>query len=512
MKAIVFVRSSTEKQELASQIQETTAYAQQLGYDELITIGAKGASAVKLNDIYNEKINELFATIEQDKPAAVVVWHLNRIARNEEMAMKVKNYLIKHHIQLHVKEPTITLLNEDKTVNTGAELAFSLFATMAKQQAAELRAKSRRAKARDKKIGKFLGGVKKFGYTVNENGYVVINEQEAAIVRKMYEIYRTGTMSCKEVAKELNELYGIDATHQFVNKLLKSPCYYDGTYPQIISEELYKECETQRDRRDFKPSQHKVHTFANRIIRCSECGRGYTVTQIKGVLTYKCGSCNGGKRITVSWLDGLLWLVASHLEGDYLVKMGDDKELVAKQADLEAKLKSMDKYTNKAEKGRQRAKEAYLEGIIDLSEYKAKVKKMDDDVREYTDKTARWKEELERIGNLLNENRYSLKSLLTISGQLESMDEVEMSKLVRKWITKVTLDDGSGIMTIETLKRVYACKYVPYSKTGTKYFTIGGRPIAASKLERVRGVSMTLLPPVGDIVCTLAWLSGSVIV
>ncbi|MBQ3944504.1 MAG: recombinase family protein, partial [Alphaproteobacteria bacterium] len=146
-KCLLFFRVSTTKQEWESQLKETKLYAESLGFNDFVTVGKAGASAYKVADEYLALVDEMKGLIERDNTIeAVITYHLNRLCRNDKVAMDIKEFLIKHHTNLYVYEPTIKLLNDDGSINTGAELAFSLFATMSRQQIDELIVKSKRGK------------------------------------------------------------------------------------------------------------------------------------------------------------------------------------------------------------------------------------------------------------------------------------------------------------------------------------------------------------------------------
>ena len=189
-RCIIFLRCSTEHQELESQKKETIEYAKSLKFDDFIIIGKIGASAYKVNKLYLEMIDEMYRLIETDKSIeAVVVWHLNRLARNDKIAMEIKEFLIDHKMQLYVKEPSLKLMKDNGVVDDGAELIFSIFATMSKQQAAELRVKAKRGKARNRALHKHQGGALPFGYTLDENRMVVPDPVQAPILSEIFDIY-----------------------------------------------------------------------------------------------------------------------------------------------------------------------------------------------------------------------------------------------------------------------------------------------------------------------------------
>ena len=117
-KAILLVRVSTVKQEILTQTKELVEYALADGYkkSDMIIIEGVGASAIKLNSIYLQEMEQLYKTIEENETSSLYAWEISRIGRNEEILMKFKNFLIdsvidkilvteieKHHFKIEVK-------------------------------------------------------------------------------------------------------------------------------------------------------------------------------------------------------------------------------------------------------------------------------------------------------------------------------------------------------------------------------------------------------------------------
>ena len=247
-KAILLVRVSTTKQEIATQTKELVDYALADGYNksDLIIIEGVGASAIKLNDIYLAEINNLYQTIQNDSSInAVYVWEISRIGRNEEKLMQIKNFLIAHKVQLVIKNPSLRLLNNDGSVNNGVELAFSLFATMSKQEMEIKKDRFARAKARNKAEGKYNGGRIKLGYKLDSNKYFIIDEEKAQVVRQCFEWYLNG-MSLKKIYDKLvdmgiySSLLNFSTGGKRVGVLLKDKAYIgEGLYPQIVDAQVF---------------------------------------------------------------------------------------------------------------------------------------------------------------------------------------------------------------------------------------------------------------------------------
>lgn len=73
-----------------------------------------------------------------------------------------------------------------------------------------------------------------YGYKV-ENGKFVINNEEAIILKKLFEVY----IECESMTAAAKRV-GINKTHSVIGRLIKNKKYL-GTevYPQIIDEELF---------------------------------------------------------------------------------------------------------------------------------------------------------------------------------------------------------------------------------------------------------------------------------
>jgi DNA invertase Pin-like site-specific DNA recombinase len=203
-KILVFLRVSTEAQELDTQRNEMRDFVKSMGYTDVIYVEGKGAAAIKINDEYISMYEEVKSYIDRKEISAVAVWHVNRLARDEEWFVKFKKLFIENKIQFIIKNPTLCLLNEDGSVNAGSELALSLFSTMSSQDMEEKKAKFKRAKAERARKGMYNGGTnKKFGYKV-VNKYFVEDETEGAIVKLIFQLYSTGEYSTYSLANELN--------------------------------------------------------------------------------------------------------------------------------------------------------------------------------------------------------------------------------------------------------------------------------------------------------------------
>ena len=509
-KCLIWTRVSTERQEIESQIKETIEYAKSLEFDEFASISRVGASAYKANELYLDMIEEFKNLIETDKDIkAVVCWHLNRLARNDQYAIQIKNFLIEHKIQLYIKEPQLKLLNDDGTVNEGAELVFNIFAAMSRQQISELRAKSHRAKVRDKALHKYIGARVPFGYKA-EDGFVVIDETNAKIINELFDMYATGEWSYNTLAREFNERQGTNYFDKHnIKSMLTNKHYYDGEMcPPIITKEQYDKAATRREGCTSRPQGNHNIRFAAKLIQCPVCGKHYTAN----VRDYRCVNDCNHRRISISNIDGLLWLIATHLEGDRMLKTDTKDELLQKKAVLEAKIKSVDTSLTRGNKRAQRAKKMALEGLIEIEEYKDILKQVEREQEETKRKIEGWKADIVKIDKLIEEDTVSLKRIVDLSNNITEMDEVQMFEIVHRWVKRITFTDD-WLFTIETLVRTYRVRYNRYGYP-SRWFTVNGHALAIPKFKHSKDGS-SIVPSKctpKDIPVTMAWLSGSEIV
>ena len=350
-KVITLVRTSTNKQEIDSQIFENVEYLKKIGYDEdeIIVIGCAGASAIKVDEQYQKNINEFYTTLENTPTIELVFcWSIDRIGRNEEILMKFKNTLITKKIQLQIKEPSLLLLNEDGSVNNGIELAFSLFATLAKQEMQMKNVRFKRAKERNKREHKFNGGKIKFGYSVDEGGHIQENEEEANILRSIIFDYLNSNISQLSLFQEY-KLRGHKFSYQTFRKFFEGDYYGCGTnnYPPIFDADTFEKirAKTQTNKTTVDKGIRNYFLGA-KLIKCPNCGRsflankgsgGYMCKQSTKQENYKC-SCH--KNININAVDTVCWYAGMEAHTHY-VKDCKEKDIQEISTQIENETKKL---------------------------------------------------------------------------------------------------------------------------------------------------------------------------
>lgn len=525
-KVIALIRTSTEKQEVESQKKELLDFIlkdneknENFTQDDIIIVGQKGASAIKLDDAYKRNLKTVYQYIDEGVISAVYAWHLDRIGRNEEVLMNFKYKLIDNRIQLVIKNPSLRLLDDDGSVNSGMEIAFSLFATMAKQ---EMETKSRRferAKRRNAEKSKFNGGKVHFGYKVDDNGLVVVDDEEAKLVKTIYDLYLSGNYSTTSLAIELQKrghtVRGKKVTLHFITNMLKSTAFIgyteyvkyekdkEGkktdkvlyrqrrTYQPIISEEKFNEVQTKlaANHKGDITRQSKRINLASKLIVCPTCGRHWYASN----RTYMCighkyhgkdlqgvNTCPNSEQISIDWLDVAAFYVAKSCEIDWIWNFTEDR---AKQAQDQVqvnqqKIDTLQDLISKSSEKLKRINDAYLEMDITKAERDKRRAKVNEEVAVFQRQIVELSEENERLlqyADYANFEEYKVVSLGSL-GMRGIHDEVEDNyRICHKHIKAITVENFEyegkmqKLITVHSYYKDLTTKFLYVAKSKVKF-------------------------------------------
>lgn len=484
MAVIALIRTSTISQEVESQRDELLSFIKSDGINEndIIVVGQAGASAIKVDDAYKRNINEVYRLIEEGNITAVYAWAIDRIGRQEEILFAFKNRLIEKRIQLVIKNPNLRLLDNDGKVNSGMEMAFSLFATMSKQEMESKKARFERAKRRNADNGKYNGGRVHYGYLADENGKIVINDDEAKLIELIYNLYASGEYSTTTLTKELQnrgyKMRGKNISLHFVTNMLNSTAFigysiynkYEvvngrktnkllytqkRTYPRIISDELFNKVQERlsaNHKGDITKKTKHIH-LASKLIICPTCGRHWFASN----RAYQCighkhhgkdlhgyTTCPNGESISCEWLDIAVWCVAKKLEFDYIMDFTENRaEEAQKQIEVNnQKITTLEGKIAKIDDRRKRIAVMYIEGEITKAEQTKQADRIKSDIANYEREIVELKEQNNKLNNLISfsDNGILISTgRLTVSGIYEDVEDAY--KITHRHIKSVRVEN-----------------------------------------------------------------------
>lgn len=473
---ILLIRTSTERQEIEAQKNDLIHLAELDGYakSQMVIIEGQGASAIKLNETYLAEMEELYNTIETQDIVAVYAWEISRIGRNEELLMKFKNFLIDKGVQLVIMHPSLRLLNPDKSVNNGVELAFSLFATMSKQEMQIKKDRFARAKARNKAEGKYNGGRIKLGYALNRDKYFVENEETSKIVRDVFQWYLDG-VSKFEICKRLVDLGVVNFKKQTLlsggtamcNYILKDTSYIgEGSYPQIVDKDTFDKVQEKLSQpTTFYRSKH-VYYCKGLLMDCSSgyylCGHNsdYQLKLARGVVSV---SANALDYIALYSANILLAEAAMNEaqtnRNEFDLKIEENEEVI------KTKQKQIKEYT------------AAIDRAITMNIQQPKyfpTEKMDAIIKKNDKAIERLKAEIVDLTTDIERMRKWLDGEQTFINRIEKNYSDEKKKeLINTVIRRIELDGEKGSYTITVKNKIgYANDLVFIYKSATRRVSV----------------------------------------
>lgn len=503
---IAFQRVSTEVQDIEEQAKQLREFIIKDGFSEeqIITIGEKGASAIKEDDDYQNCINELYENLSSKNIKCVYCWELSRIYRKKKVGDLLVEYLKENHINLKIMTPSLYLLDPiTDEINAGMELAIALFTTMVEQEMRLKKARFKRSKEKNSKEGKSNGGnTTPYGYYVDDNNYFQLKDEEAKIVLMCFEKYATGNYSMSKLGMEMRELGYSFINTSWLHRVLSSTIYIgyqkknrnnrnpiNRTYPRLISDELYNKVKEQlcKNRCD-KSRESKNHYFCTKLIKCS-CGRSYVATHT----IYKCSGkerdrgdkthvCTGeGFGVSISMMDGIVWDIASYFEEHKIseIKESDKEKLLEENTELLKKVKNIPTLINKVDDKIEKAVLRNIEGKLSDDKFDEVVEKYNKEKIELENKLKQYNLQIEFNNNTIK----SLKEDLDEYGKMwEAVDyvkkytEEKKQEIVHRYIKEIRLfriTKKEIVVDIKTIYGYLTLKLYPLEKA-VNYRTVDG--------------------------------------
>lgn len=471
-KAILLVRVSTKKQDFDEQEKQLLSLALSDGYkdSEIIAICEK-ESGIKLKEEDRRGLNRLKEEISKGGVSCVYAWEVSRIGRKKKVIFSITEYLAERHIQLIIKEPYLKLLNADGTINDGAETVLTLFAQISESEMRNKQARWTRTRIANSKSGIWNGGASiRYGYTVDDNNRYIIDEEQAKIVRLIYDIYTTSHMGQTHLQNELKRR-GISLSQDRIRRVLsfngytgrtvRSPYYMNGEkkdghelrYPAIISVETFEKAQEKKLRSNSEAHKGHNYYFGKALIRCPKCGHLYVAYKHSALymcIAYKHDNkdivkCHNNTSININVLDTLLWdaTVSEYIKAR-AAATEDNKIEYQKQIDIcQDIISASDGRIEKSQTSKKRYAIIFAKGHISEEEYDEAISNLDSEISEIKrevqsaeDKIAQY----EKMINAADEPNYVdiLKNLSeTAFGYNELRD---MSEMVHTYISSVGLE------------------------------------------------------------------------
>jgi len=271
--AAIYIRVSTDHQRdegysIEAQKEMLEAHCVSKGlkkYEHYIDGGFTGSN------IERPEMQRLIADVKQGKISHVVVYKLDRLSRSQKDTL----YLIEDVFNPH----GVDFVSMQESMDTSTPLGrlmlgiLSAFAQLERENILE-----RTRMGRQKRVQSGLwpgGGNTPYGYDYDKESGLLIPNQDASTVRKMYELYLQG-YSAGKIANMLGFKYDRLVIQILTRKsntgyIEYNGIEYRGKWEPIISQETYDETMQYMKDRSVKKVSESNHLFTG-LMYCGKCG------------------------------------------------------------------------------------------------------------------------------------------------------------------------------------------------------------------------------------------------
>lgn len=277
-KAVIYARYSSDnqsEQSIEGQVRVCNEYAQR---NEILIVDSYIDRAMTGTNDRRPEFQRMINDSNKKEWDYVIVYKLDRFSRD------------KYETVLHrktLRDNGIKLLSAMENIPDTPEgiILEGLLESMNQYFSAELSQKTKRGMRENRIKGYSQGGKTLYGYKV-ENKKILINEDEATVVRYMYERYDAGdyvrdivaTLKARGISKRgkpfaKSTVYRMLVMEQYTGIYRFENEVYDNMYPQIISKELFARVKAKADSLKHGGLSMQVTYLLSRKLFCGYCGK-----------------------------------------------------------------------------------------------------------------------------------------------------------------------------------------------------------------------------------------------
>lgn len=480
--AFGYVRVSTGKQdELSpdSQAKLLKDYAKSHGYvvsKIFYEVGISGRKADKRPEF--QKMIGLAKS--SDHPAdAILVWKYSRFARNQEESIVYKSLLKKKHNVdvISVSEPLVD--------GPFGSLIERIIEWMDEYYSVRLSGEVTRGMKEKAERGGYQARPP-LGYKiVTHKEPPVIVPEEAEIVKLIFEKYANENLGIFEIARLLNmhnfkTSHGKEFERRSIEYILQNPTYCgmirwnrtinesneirpesewivtDGEHPAIISKELFDKAQ-ERYKREYRPRGARPAStykhWLSGVVKCPACGRTMTANTIRNntrvyshfrCYGYTKGKCMANNSISSIKLEpAVLESIKTVLDSSKITyrkietKTDDTVDL---KTILEDQIKKIDVKL-------QRIKEAYMNGIDTMEEYKENKQAVQEEKQHLEKQLSEIKEEKSNSENDDRDMLLRVKNVYDILSS-DSVDATTKNDVLRSVVEKIIYEKDKDLLKV----------------------------------------------------------------
>jgi site-specific DNA recombinase len=400
VRCAIYRRVSTDIQveegiSLDNQLHRLKAFAESQGWAIVIEYADEGISAKDIE--HRPGIQQMLEDAAQKKFDVLLVYKLDRLVRRVRDLHEILQQFENHEVMFKsATEPF------DTTTPAG-KLFITMIAAMAEWERETIAERVYDNLKHRAESGMRNGGPAPFGYDYNENGDLIVNQEEAKWIQFIFNKYKTN--GSQNIAKMLNK-YGVKTkkgaiwSDFAVRFVLANPIYCgknrwnkrslvknrneiimdinQENFELIIPVEVFEEIQQlikQRSTQAFRSDNH--YPFSG-IAKCTCCGNKMTgaFKKRKSGGVYRFYKCAGRFSFGICNLPTIAEESIDHAFLEMLELAKTDLELEEQHEPLGISTHELEKQLLRIAERKDRTKELYIDGDITKDEYKNRLKKI----------------------------------------------------------------------------------------------------------------------------------------
>ncbi|WP_452226434.1 recombinase family protein [Lacinutrix cladophorae] len=472
-------RENDDSTSIENQIREGKEFAKSNGFGDDFRIYDEGQGISGGLELYKRpKLEEMLSDMKDGLVEAVYTRKQDRLERNIRTWGVFLDIIKNNNIKVYYSGVLQDLLTAE-----GKMLAIIMSSTNAylldKQSFL-----TKRALHGNLEEGKTRGGIMAYGFTKDNDKYVIIDEKEAVVVRDIYKMCLEGK-GTRAIATILNER-GVKTRYQkmpegfitlthkdtkkkykrkksevqwaqnTIRNILRNEIYigrkYFGSgeerkmynYPVLLEESLWHEVQSKLTSNRIITGKKVEHRYLLKgILECGKCERNYYGKINANTNIYMCSSKRfpkincGNRGINITNIERYIWERFFVLKDmvtplvQYLEHREDEDRIKGIIKDL---LEIDTKFISISEKRRRAIKYA-IEGIIPECEIRISLEEFDKEVRDLNVQKKNYQSQMELFTN-------SKKYLDMLNIDLENLDDIPFERkveLIKKYIKRIVI-------------------------------------------------------------------------
>ena len=480
--AAIYLRVSTADQDYERQRIELEALAKSRG-DNVKYVFEEKKSAVLSMDTREEltKMRQL----TKDDVDIIYLWDITRLSRRSIDFINLVYEFANKGICLYFKDKNIITLDEDGNINAMASIYLYMLGIFAQMDAENLKAKMKSGKEKSLLDGNSYTSNAPFGYYL-DNKKLYIKEDEAELVRMMYDLYIDGK-TLNEIALQINSKNivtktGVKWSTEVIRNMIINPVYkgkpeyrnykkvngklqvdkvrtFDA--PAIIDAGKWDLAQEQRIKNTTYADKSRTRKALLRgILVCGLCGKPYHIAIAGNKASfYKCsdkrssintrvGCKNGG--IVAGHIDYIIWELVKNI---YKQNRFTEQFEAAKQANKDKMDSNLDQISNyldeitKINKNIAKVRKGYMNGIYDDTTAAKEIKEYNNQI-----------EKINRLISDLEAENVLLERKINISKDQFQIDDKEPTNEEKVLVIKEYIKEAR-LFAISNNKKVVEVEY-----------------------------------------------------